>query len=208
MKGKWAAEDPGYADPLDFPRRLAVAKTVIALNTPAFAHDIFDKVLVQHLRVPPRGSANGWGSAEYFIQRADRTIPWNPEAVGFDFAMSGVSKTGKRADESFWDALIQVAEICQEVLVVNLFEGIKAELYVRLMLDKPVPYVDRPEVPYLPRYRSEPTTLLEVGPFHVSGKAKPTTITITRRMLLVAELGAYIAPHVADLLLGYIENDI
>ncbi len=171
-----------------FEERYALAILVVALNRPSFARDILDEVLVKHLRVPPRGSANEWGPADYFDQECDRMIPWHPDVIGIDITISGVSVTHKRSVADFWTAADELLLISKTVTESLLLIGMGAQLQSRLALDKAIPHMDKPGE----------TSLLERGPIMVAGKLARMD-RVTEEMVLAVELTARLGEPTAKL---------
>ncbi len=177
--------------------RYALAILVTILNRPSFAREVLDQVLVKHLRVPPRGSANEWGPADYFDQECDRMVPWHPDVVGVDITISGVSVNHKRSVADFWAAADELLLMSKTMIESLLLTGMKAQLQSRLALDRAIPYLDKPGE----------TSLLECGPITVEGKSVRMG-SVTEEMVLAVELAARLGEPTAKLLLKHLQRVI
>lgn len=175
--------------------RYALARLVITLNAPALAQRVMDEVLVKHLQVPSRNSEGAWGPAEYFDQETDRMIPWDSTNIGVDVTLSGVSFTARRAVMNFWNATSALANVYRETIESSLLVDQRAQLLVRMALDKPVEYLDRPGT----------TTLLEEGPVWIEGKVQ-SDIALTPEVVLTAELQARLGIPTTELLLSVLRE--
>lgn len=190
MKLKATVSDviPGFSHE----ERFALARLVIALNDPDLIDKVFDEVLVVHLRVPSRESAKAWGPAEFFCQECDRMIPRmarDPDTIGVDVTLSGVSVNARRASKDFWDALDKLASIYGEVIRENLPAGMKVQLFVRMALDKQIEYLEKPGMTSLP----EQDPVLVVG-------AGILVEAVTPEVLFTAEARARLGVSTGDLL--------
>lgn len=174
--------------------RYALARMVRALNDPELPKAVYDEVLVRHLRVPPRNTKNAWGPAEAFDQECDRMIPWH-DYIGVDVTLSGVSVTARRAPADFWEATTTLQSLYAERIAQFLLDGMNAQLFVRMALDKPIDYLDR----------QGQTSLPEIGPIAVMGEAEQMP-GLTPEVLLSAELIARLGTPTAMLLLETLRN--
>ena len=170
-------------------QRFAVAQLVITLNDPGLRRVVFDRVLVANLRVPSRDSGNPWGPAEAFTQECDRMVPSHPDTLGMDVTLSGVSVTARRAAVDFWNALATLGNVYEEMIRKYLPVGMKAQLGVRMGLDRQIEYLDRPGTTSLPE---QPAVLVE-GAGELTEEVPPAA-------LLMAELRARLGIPTADLL--------
>lgn len=169
--------------------RYALARMVRALNNPDLPRAVYDQVLVRHLRVPASDTKTAWGPAEAFDQECDRMIPWH-NYIGVDVTLSGVSVTARRAPADFWEATTTLQGLYAERIAQYLLEGMNAQLFVRMALDKPIDYLDR----------QGQTSLPEIGPITVEGEAEQMS-GLTPEVLLSAELMARLGKPTAMLLL-------
>ena len=137
-------------------QRLSLANMVIATNSDELHNEVYKNVLERCLRV------SGFGPAEYFTQMSDRmTRVREDNLIGLDVMLSGVSVTTRRAQKDFWDGLDKLHEIYQLVATEHLVPDLRAQLFTRMGLDKPIEYLDRPGSTPLP----------ENGPTFVDGSA-------------------------------------
>lgn len=177
--------------------RRALALLVIETNSPELRDRSYDLVKVPHLRVPLAGSLREYGPGEDFTQDSDRTVPSKRHkgVIGVDVTLSGISKTSRRADDDFWNALDEMQELYADVIRRNLLVGMKAQLYVRMAVDKPIP---------LREDKSQQTTLLEeeAGALLVEGER--TSFSESDSPLLEAELESLLGcKETVDLLLSH-----
>lgn len=139
-----------------FGQRFSLAKMVITTNGNELHIEVYDRVLATHLRV------GDFGPAEYFTQLSDRMTRVGEDGViGFDVTLSGVSVTARRAQKDFWDGLDKLHEIYSRVAREHLVPDLRAQVFTRMALDKPIDYLDR----------MGSTPLLENGPTFVEGSA-------------------------------------
>ncbi len=118
--------------------------------------EVYEQVLARHLRV------GDFGPAEYFTQKSDRmTRAGTNDIIGFDVTLSGLSVTARRAQKDFWDGLEELHRIYSQVASEHLVPELRAQVFTRMALDKPIEYFDR----------SGSTSLLENGPTLVDGSA-------------------------------------
>ena len=105
--------------------------------------------------------ANNMGPAELFVQQSDR-MGLTDSDLGCDVQISRMSKTPRRSDQSFWDALDAFQELCVEKIKQHLPKGERMQLLVSAVIDSQV----WNRVP-----GSSDTNLIEGEPIWVDGEA-------------------------------------
>ena len=116
-------------------------------------------------------------------------VPSHPDTLGMDVTLSGVSVTARRAAVDFWNALATLGNVYEEMIRKYLPVGRKAQLGVRMGLDRQIEYLDRPGTTSLPE---QPAVLVE-GAGELTEEVPPAA-------LLMAELRARLGIPTADLL--------
>ena len=104
MKGKATVAS---ADPANAPE-LAKALDVLAEVFTNMRDEVQEKALNPNIV-----GANAMGPGELFFQTSDR-MGITKSGLGCDVQISRMSKTPRRSDQSFWDALDAFQELCKE----------------------------------------------------------------------------------------------
>lgn len=105
--------------------------------------------------------ASNMGPAELFVQQSDR-MGLTDSGLGCDMQISRMSKTPRRSDQSFWDALDAFQKLCVEKIKQHLPKGERMQLLVSAVIDSQV----WNRVPGSPD-----TNLIESEPIWIDGEA-------------------------------------
>jgi|SRR3989338_3627442 len=151
MKGKATVAS---VDPVKFPQ-LAKALDELA--------DAFTNMRdeTQEILGPHVVGVRNMGPGELFFQQSDR-MGLTKSGLGCDVQLSRMSKTPRRSDQSFWDALDAFQALCAKKIQQYLPEGEKMQLLVSFGIDAAV-WNRTPGAPN--------TSLIETDPLWVEGQA-------------------------------------
>jgi len=128
---------------------------LLALDSTEVA-DAFIRIVTEHLHVAP-GSA---GPATHYVQKTDYAIPTSDGRMGVEVTLSKVSVNDNRARNDFKRALEALQKFYIGLIEHHLDANQEAQLFILLALDQPIKFVGQ-----------EPTSLLELDPVMVSGRA-------------------------------------
>jgi len=134
------------------------AELVDYLNSRKFAAEILNEVLNPHLHVP-----SPWRGADFYVQNCDFGVGGNP-SLFCEVRLTGVSANDDRSKTDFRKALGGLEQAYMRAIHRLIPRGIKVQLMVCLMLDKPIAFDNK-----------EPLSLLETQPVEVEGEADPIT---------------------------------
>jgi hypothetical protein len=125
----------------------------------AFTH-IRDEVQTKALG-PHIVGARDMGPGELFFQTSDR-MGITTSGLGCDVQISRMSKTPRRSDQGFWDALDAFQKLCVEMIERYLLRGERMQLLVSFVIDSAV----WNRIP-----GAANTNLIESDPVWIEGKA-------------------------------------
>jgi hypothetical protein len=104
-----------------------------AVDSPEFSNRVFHRVLQQQLGV------GAMGPAEFYVQKADRTVASDHNFWGCEVRLTGVSvKPGRDFDA----ALSELVNLYTSEIRENVPRGKKIQLFVVIMLDAIVEHAD------------------------------------------------------------------